>query len=343
MKKIIFCSLILGAALMTSCSNDEIENASLSDVQVQVSLSKFFDQYEFYDTRHGIYTTEDLSVFNIEDDKYIQVRAMFYNAVTNQLEDSIVKYVTNTNDVLLQKRIAAGTYKVVTTLCFADEENAEYAWWFVYDRSSLTTAKMHQRFHSQYSILSVSENSVTVADNNSNVFRTTPNPVGVLVYYFFQNFQYKDETTYGEGKEADNKVRRILVATQQQATDYKLDSQALSRYDYYKTEGSHTWRLLVDSEPTDYNSSWKYFKTNLYGFTYVLAPECDICFGYVIEGESIFHQCGGASYNLKSGNVYLAYFDWFQVGNPYFGLADNNHWNSYDDDVKAACVKEIAW
>ncbi|MBQ5475593.1 MAG: hypothetical protein IIT65_13155, partial [Lachnospiraceae bacterium] len=44
----------------------------------------------------------------------------------------------------------------------------------------------------------------------------------------------------------------------------------------------------------------------------------------------VFNGYGEQTCNITSGKVYLAYWDYFKVGNPYFGIADNNHWNRYE-------------
>ena len=74
---------------------------------------------------------------------------------------------------------------------------------------------------------------------------------------------------------------------------------------------------------------------NLYAYCYILAPQFNLEFGYTLQGETSFHGYGETTYTQTPGSVILAYWDYFQVGNPYFGPADNNHWHSYSSSVKA--------
>ena len=79
--------------------------------------------------------------------------------------------------------------------------------------------------------------------------------------------------------------------------------------------------------------------TNLYGYFYILAPDFNLCFGYVLNGQNTFSMFGKQDCNIQYGKTYLAYWDYFQVGNPYFGIADNNHWNDYSSSsAKEACT-----
>lgn len=88
-------------------------------------------------------------------------------------------------------------------------------------------------------------------------------------------------------------------------------------------------------EPTDFDESWTFFETNLYGFEYLLEPQAHMTFGYTLNGNDGFNGYGEADYTFQPGKVYLAYWDYFKVGNPYLGIADNNHWNSYTTNARS--------
>ena len=66
-----------------------------------------------------------------------------------------------------------------------------------------------------------------------------------------------------------------------------------------------------------------------------MTPNPHVQFGYEIDGDTGFSGYGEGSYNIQSGKTYLAYWDYFNVGNPYFGIADNNHWNTYSSRTRA--------
>ena len=110
------------------------------------------------------------------------------------------------------------------------------------------------------------------------------------------------------------------------AVGYKLNPNAVNRY-VYRNDVGEKWWYVSSSEPSEFDKDWGFFQANLYSFTYLLVPESEMIFGYVMEGETTFHGFGRGNYTLSDGKVYLGYWDYFQVGNPYFGLANNNHWH----------------
>lgn len=330
MKKIIIAALALTAMLLTSCENDDIliEDIDTSNpVNVSVTLSDFFSSYNFHDTKHDISIAEEFRTFNSENDLYIQTRVLFYND-RGLLVDSILTYSTNTNEVTKTLKLAGGKYTAVTTLTFAIKPEGNNSYWDLKDKENLNSAYMDASYRwSKWSILSYASQEVTVEKGKTTTIQLKPKPVGALGYAFLQNFQYANQ----QSKEvSDNKVRRIAVYSQNIATGYKLNPDATDRYIYLDATQTNSWYTLFVAEPNDFDSSWTFFKSNLYGFFHILAPKCNIQFGYILEGESTFNGYGEATYSITTGMTYLAYWDWFKVGNPYFGKADNNHWNTYN-------------
>lgn len=322
------------AALFTSCSNDDIEVRTQQTLTV--SLSNFFSSYNYNDTRHDIKIADDFRTFYSEDPSYyIQVRTLFYNS-DGILVDSVKSYVQNTNDVTTSINLTPGTYTAVTTLVFALDNSGTYddSYWYLVDKENLSQAKLQLRTRfSPWAIMSYAAKTVTVDDNTQNI-TMNPAPVGSVGYFFGQNFQYLNEQNIGTI--ADNGVRSISIYSQRVATAFKLDPNATEKYEYMDDAGRDSWYHLSSfMEPTDFNSSWTFFQSNLYSYFYILAPEFNLTFGYMSQGDSGFTSYGENTYTIKSGTVYLAYWDWFQVGNPYFGEADNDHWNTYSTNSKA--------
>lgn len=344
MKNVVYSAFCGLALLATSCSNDDIlidKNDNVNEVNVNVSLSNFISSYNFNDTRHDISVTEDFRTFSSEFDKYIHVRTLFYNSQGN-LVDSLITYSPTTNTVSKSIKLAAGTYTVITTLNFADEESADGSWWDLYDKEKLSTAYLSPyRRDVIWCVMSYASQTITVASGNTTNVSMTPAPIGALGYMYLQNFQYKNEATYGTV--ADNGVRSIALYSQNVADGFKLDPNATEKYIYLEATGSGSWYYLSSNlEPSDFSGSkdYGYFRTNLYSYLYILAPSFNAVFGYVLDGESSFQPYGQRNYTITNGQTYLAYWDWFQVGNPYFGIADNNHWHTYASAPQARSLSK---
>ena len=338
MKKIFFGLIAISIGVFSSCTNDDIEiNSTTAPVQdaltISVDLSNFYSGYNFDDTKHNIdQIAEAFRTFNSENKKLIQVRSLIYNKNSEELVDSIVSYVTNTNAVTVTKNLLPGEYYAITSIVFADDSSANQAWWFVAEREKLSTAKLcpRNRF-SKWSILSLSTESFVVTRSQPARVNTTPSPLGALVYEYYQNFQYKNEASYGTV--ADNGIRSVAVYTQRKAESYNLDPNASSKFNYFSETASGSWYYDDYFEPRFFEDNqgneWTYFMTNMYGYFYVLEPEQHVVFGLMREGDTQFSPYGEQTTMFTPGTTYLAYWDYFKIGNPYFGVADNNHWNSY--------------
>lgn len=327
-----FCLIAILVGIFTSCSNDDIQiekKISIVDnaLTITVDLSNFYSSYTFDDTKHNIdQIAEAFRTFNSENNMHIQVRTLIYDKASELLVDSIVNYVTNTNSITESFNLYPGNYYAVTTLSFATKDKKPL--WNVIDRDKISTAKLEPlNRYSKWSILSESTEEFSVSRDQYARINTIPKPLGALVYLYFQNFQYIDEDTYGDV--ADNKIRQLAFYTQRRADSYNIDPAATSKYNYAEETGSHSWYFNLYLKPEFFNDSWTYFETNLYSYCYILEPEQLTCFGYMKDGETTFHKYGDQTTNYISGKTYLAYWDYFKVGNPYLGIADNNHWNDY--------------
>ena len=326
MKKIILFSLSALTLLATSCSNEEIlieKDNNVNVVDVNVSLSDFFSCYTYNDTKHGISVAEDFRTFHSDYDYYIHVRTLFYNDRGN-LVDSIISFVNTTNAISKSVKLAEGEYTVITTLNFALDDSNEESLWDLCDKEKLSTVYLQCAFsQTQFSIMSYTSKSISVSSENKTDVKMTPEPIGALGYMVIENFQYKSKTS--SSTIADNGVREVAFYCQDKAIGYKLDPNATDKYMYKDATGSNTWYYLYSFEPSDFD--WKYFQNNCYGYFYILNPKMKAVFGYELEGDTGFNPYGEGSYSINNGQTYLAYWNWFKVGNPYFGKADNNHWN----------------
>ena len=334
MKKILFGLVALSVGFFSSCSNDDIEitttTAPVQDaLTISVDLSKFYSGYTFDDTKHNIdQIAEAYRTFNSGSGMFIEVRTLIYNKSTEALVDSIVNYVSNTNSVTASKSLLPGDYYAITTLTFATKNKVSY--WKIEDKEKISTAKLSPKNrYNKWSILSLSTDNFSVTRTQQARVNTIPSPLGTLVYFYFQNFQYVDEASFGDI--ADNKVRRIALYTQRRADSYNIDPNATSKFNYAKETESGNWYIDKVLEPDDFDDgSWTHFMTNLYSYTYVLEPEQLTKFGLVREGNSEFTGYGEQNTLFTPGTTYLAYWDYFKIGNPYLGVADNQHWNDYN-------------
>lgn len=338
MKKFLFIAFLFGSLLSISCSNDDIiieANDNVNEVNVSVSLSNFFSSYDFNDTRHEITVTDDYRTFNSESGLYIQVRTLIYDG-NGELKDSLLSYSTNTNTTTSNLKLSPGNYTIISTLTFALKNSGDDAsWWYLKDKEKLATAKLQSRNRfSKWCIMSYDAKKINVTSGQSSSVSMTPSPIGALCYFFLQNFQFKSEATYGTV--ADNGIRSLCLYSQNIADVFKLDPDASDRYEYLGDAGRDSWYYLSSyMEPTDFDDDWKYFQSNLFDFFYILTPNPHVQFGYVLDGNTGFSGYGEKIYNIQNGKTYLAYWDYFKVGNPYFGIADNSHWNSYSASVRA--------
>lgn len=344
MKKYIYSIIALAALFMISCSNDEIDIATSDPVikdaaSVNVPLSEFFQSYSYVDTNHDISIPETYRTFNSESNRYILYMTLYYDKSTGVFKKGIFGRTKDTNSKVVKADLPEGNYYVITTVSFSTVASGELSsktdYWSLTNRDNIRTARMVvNESESEWAILSVAYNEITVTKGKQVSINASIQPVGALCYYYLQNFQYRDESNTSAA--SDNGIRKLALYTQKKATSYNLDPNATSKFNYMSDSGENFWYYLSNNTPDMFNDNWTFFKSNLYGFCYILAPSCNLCFGYTPEGSETFYQYGESTYNIQSGKVYLAYWDWFQVGNPYFGIADNNHWNSYPTSTRAA-------
>jgi len=342
MKKHLYLLAAVTGMFLGSCSsNDDVEVDESFEVNVSVSLDNFYQSYDYLDTKHNLSTQlpDDYRIFNSKYKCYIQVRTLFYDS-DGYLVDSLLYYSTNTNQYTTTLRLPEGTYTAVSTLTFADNNSGDDAsWWTLENKERLSSAVLStDNRHSSYCIMSYDAQTFNVTSGRSANVALSPSPVGAVGYVYYQNFQYKSESTYGTV--ADNGIRSLCVYGRNIAKGYRLNPNTSNKYIYLDDGGQNNWYFLSSNdEPSDFDKDWTFFKTNLYGYFYILSPQVRVQFGYVPEGTQYFTGYGEASYNIVSGKTYLAYWDYFQVGNPYFGIADNNHWNTYTSSDSGAKLR----
>lgn len=342
MKTIKYALLALAALMAASCSNDDIDITTSDAVTVTVSLDNFVSSYNFNDTHHdvGNEIAETYRSFNSDYGLFIQVRTLFYDRRTGALADSTLTYVTNlNNDVTTSVSLPVGDYYAVTTLTFATENQGDDAsYWRLVDKEDISTAMLQPwNVHNTYLwyALSYSAEAFTVTPGQQVNISTTPSPVGSMIYYYYQNFAYDEPF----GTPGDNGIRALALYAKDMADGYYLNpSPNAQRYHYLDDAGQSNWWILKRDNVDEFDDgTWTHFMSNIYGYAYILSPSTELQFGYVLEGApTTFIGYGQASYTIQPGRVYLAYWDYFQVGAPYFGIADNNHWHTYNQRATGA-------
>lgn len=344
MKKILLATAALALLLGTSCSNDDITihtSQNVNPVTVNVSLSNFTSAYNDYtDTKHDNYSIYDdyFRTFNSEHEQYIQVRTLFYDSEGN-LADSINTFTTNYNAVTNNIRLAEGTYTAITTITFSVDTVPAGSYWDLADKEKLSTVYMSPQTNSNgqklyiYDVMSYDAQTINVTSDRTTTLSAAPKPIGSVICFVMENFQFLNQADYGT--EADNGIRQIALYSQNFASGYRLNPNASEKYIYRDDAGSNMWYYLDRNVPSEFQEDWTYFQNNLRDVFYILTPNPKIYFGFQRDGDDGFTGYGRADYTLENGRTYLAYWDYFQVGNPYFGLADNNHWNDYSSTTGA--------
>lgn len=351
MKKIYFLVALLTGSLFVSCENDEINiditrTTHYSTLTANIDPTDLFSSYNFVDTWHDIeQISEAYRTFNSDYGFSIEMRALIYDKATDLLVDSVLQYLSNTNPVTFTRTLPVGEYYVVSTLSFANLQNGQTETiWKLQGREKLSTAKLvPMSRRTKWCILSVANDEVNVTGDGEAHLSIVPKPVGTLVYTRLENFQYIDEASYGTV--ADNKVREIAIYTRRAADSYNLDPRATSKINFLGETSASEWYYASSRfTPTSFDASWTHFKANLYSYFFILEPNANIKFGYCLEGESGFHGYGEQNITIdQPGQTYLAYWDWFKIGNPYFGKADNNHYNSYSAVAYPFEMPYYAW
>lgn len=328
--------VVASICLLLSCTNDAIEVTSVktpepiyyNKLTLTVDPTDLFSSYTYVDTYHDVDQLGELyRSFNSVSDMYIQARTLIYKS-SGELVDSIVNYLDKTNSVNLEKTLAIGDYYAINTLTFATKDKDSF--WSLRDKDKMSTVNLKPRNrYSLWCILSYSWESFSIKKDEPARVITKPKPVGCVAYVYFQNFQYKSQSSMGNVE--DNGIRELDLFTKSKTESFVLDPNVTNRYNYLSDVGDN-WYYAYSTEPSDYvDGSWEFFKTNVYGFCYFLDPSVILKFGYVLDGETGFYGYGEGTYELENGKTYLAYWDYFKVGNPYFGIADNNHWNTYSN------------
>lgn len=317
--------------LLSSCHNEEIhvEDKRLCYVDVTVSLSDFFSCYDFIDTKHASvpYAEENnhyervnaadiynsLCTYNNHEGRVVYAKikslVLFYDD-RGLLVDSVVAYSDKVEEVTQKTQLAAGKYTAIATLIFRDQAYSGNFYWTLKEPESLSTVYMENLYPGTiWSIMSYDSQEIEVGEKKDNEVNLTPTPVGSLCYAFFQNFQSED------------KIRDIIVCTDNYAQGYRLDPRATEKYIYKKGTNNLLWAI----PPYYFNYLTNYFKSDFLDYFYILAPQCNIKFEYKSAGK--WWMIDLPSVEIKGGTTYLAYWDYAQPNTPYFGVADNSHWH----------------
>ncbi len=335
-------TLFVGA--FTSCSNDEIPIEVTSAViqnalTVQINPQELYSSYTFEDNAHDItQLSEHYRTFFSEHDMCIEARVLLYDAQTEELVDSIKKFVSSSNRITATANLRPGTYYAVTILNFANANRSNSAAFHPrcnlrnFDR--LSTCELVPTSYSErspktldrWNIISTSTDMVTISPTQPTQLNVTTHPLGAIIYDYFQNFMYQSPTS---GTVGDNQIRQLSLYARRRASSYNIDPHASSKFNYFSETSSNQWYYLQNFAPSYFDASWDYFRTNLVGWTYVLQDNVTLCFGYMKENSTGFTQVGEFTTTLTPGNTYLAYWDYLRSNSPYFGPATNDEWVSY--------------
>lgn len=345
MKKTLYLLFALTVGFATSCSNDEITIEKNDGVSIIINPSDLFSSYNYVDNYHDIDQIQDEFRYFVNVKKHIYIRALFYDKKTNKLTKKLTKSVTNTNEVILDTDIPQGNYNVITTLGFADGNKGETPWVSLKDEEDLKKAYLepYKVISSKWNIFSVAKDEISV-DGKSLILKPKFSPIGSIIYARNENFQYRNQYDYDNKTTYDNGIREIALYTKSRGIGYKLDPTSNSPYILDdQASGVNSWYYAFSMEPTNFDDSWTFFKTNLYGYYFFLPEQSELTFGYsTVTNMNTFSSYGQGTYKLKPGEVYLAYWNYLKVGKPYFGMAKNYNWNTSYGIHRATQRNEMA-
>lgn len=319
MKKIIYIFILL-TGLLVSCSNDPIDIDSVktkepiyyNTLTITVDPSDLFSSYTYEDTYH--YSTSLKDIFRSFHSKYnrnIHWRTLVYDKSSRLLVDSIVDYLSDTNVATKDLQLKIGEYYAVTTLLFTDTLNRPL--WNVMDKEKLSTAKLEPRFidATHWGIMSHSTEPFTISETTSTRLVTTPKPVGAVVCSYYQNFAKMENV---------DSLQYVSYWVKKYPLSYNLDPDIANKYNYSQDMGNK-WH------PKGADVYAGIIPHYTYSYIMDTGNPMELQFGYKLKNENIFHGYGDGTYTLESGKTYLAFWDYLYIGNPYFGVADNNHWD----------------
>ena len=337
MKHFFYIFTILSLSFLSSCQNEDIDinDGRICSVDVTVSLSDFYSCYDFIDTKHHFDNLEEnrryksmnaaeiyqsfCTYYDILRGKCyakIKTRVLFYNNDNGLLVDSILTYSDNANEVIRTIHLPTGTYTAIATLTFKVEEGFYDEYWSLKEKESLNNVYLENtRAGSIWSIMSYDSREIVVGEKKENEVHMTPTPVGALCYAVFQNFQNND------------KITDIMVYTDDLAQGFRLDPNSTERV-IFKEVGNWSYNYLLWSLPSDYyEDPVTCYQSDVFDYFYILAPQSNMYFAYCDKSTGKWRSVEMPRIDIENGKTYLAYWDYNHWDKPYFGIADNEHWN----------------
>ncbi|MBQ9577308.1 MAG: hypothetical protein IJV11_10565 [Muribaculaceae bacterium] len=338
MKPLVCFFTILFFILLSSCGNEDIDiiDERICSVDVTVNLTDFFSCYNFVDTKHhldleknkrfkslnaaDIY--ESFSSFYVSGSGNrvtIEVRVLFYNDSGQLVNKNESVFISDYSDRVNQTiKLPTGRYTAIAILTFDDADNRH---WLLNDKENLSTACLATNGGSGgsiWSIMSYASQEVVIGEKNENKVQMTPAPVGALCYVYYQNFQ------------ENKRIASIRVCSDTIAQRFMLDPNSQNRYIIKDTGGSKfNWlnNMLLESTPKLYfDGTATYFQDDFFDYFYILAPRCNLYFSYYQNGPGRSEPIELPACDIENGRTYMIYWDYNHLDNPYFGLADNDHW-----------------
>ena len=330
MKPLIYIFAILSLAILSSCDNEniDIKDSRKVSVDVTVYLTDFFSCYDFIDTKHhldlekhrrykSLNAAEICKSFCSFYDPYdsnknqyteIQTIVLFYND-EGKYVDMIVDYSNNTDSVPLSPKLAPGEYTVIAILIFKVDGDFH---WSLKEKENLNTVYLFNSDNTAiWSIMSYAYKEIIVGEKKDNRVRLTPTPVGALCYAYFQNFQNND------------RIDNIRVYTDKFVKGFRLNPNTPDKYIYSDEKKLRETTPLTCSF-FDYSAT--YFQGDFFDYFYILSPQCNIYYMYYDNYKKTWKRVDLPTCDIESGKTYLAYWDYNHVDQPYFGIADNDHW-----------------
>ncbi len=326
--------VVASICLLLSCTNDAIEVTSVkapepiyyNTLTITADPTDLFSSYTYEDTYHGVKPLKkSFPTFYSEEQRHIQWRTLIYDK-DELLVDSIVEYLSNTNSMTKEKTLRSGDYYAITTLTFTEDSLDKSSMWELLDKEKMSTAKLQPKGRfGQWYVMSQSSEKFAITKENGARIATKPKPVGCIVYSLWENFSKWDPKVYGDS------LTEVTLYTKDVTQSFNLDPNATNRYNMRDEPGTNTW----------YYQDWMYGRIfelykmfglddDAWSYSYIFNTDktTRLCFGYSMKDHDGFYGSYGQSeYKTEPGKAYLSYWDYDYIGNPYFGVADNNHWD----------------
>lgn len=331
MKKYLLGTAFAIASIM-SCTNEAIEIDSVkapepiyyNTLTITVDPTDLFSSYTYEDTYHNVAPLKQaFQTFNSEEKRFIQWRTLIYNK-DEQLVDSVVDYLSNLNSLTRELELRGGDYYAITTLTFTD--TLKNSMWNLLDKEKMSTVKLKPKgSFEQWYVMSQSSQEFAISKDVPARVVSVPKPVGCIVYSFWENFSKWDLIAYGDS------LDQVQLHTKDITDSYNLDPHATNRFNMLDELKHNQWYSLDYCPGVIFeirkaygdDDSWRSYR-----YIFNTDKATRLLYGYSLKGKDGFWGVGDDfEFKTEPGKTYLSYWNYDYIGNPYFGVADNDHWN----------------